>query len=194
VVPGDGTPFILASIAYNTSNGQGDIEFGSSGVGDTAGTPLTDCVNFGECLGANVTIGGAVDTPTPTSTPTPVTPTATPCTPGQPGCATATSQAFVTITPTPGGETATPVPGGGEPTTAPPGGGSTPPTGGGAPGGGAAPGGAGPIRLPDTGDGSGGFSWSGMSLIGLAALAAGALAGGTYYYAARRVTARGRDQ
>jgi hypothetical protein len=100
----------------------------------------------------------------------------------------------VTITPTPGGETATPAPG--EPTTAP--GGETPvaPGGGGGqqPGGGTGAGGGRPITLPDTGaNGGGGIDWSSFGLVGLLALVAGTIAGGTYYYAARRVTA-GRDE
>jgi hypothetical protein len=48
--------------------------------------------------------------------------------------------------------------------------------------------------LPDTGaNAGGGIDWSSFGLVALIALAAGTLAGGTYYYAARRVTG-GREE
>lgn len=188
-----GASVLAATVTYTTLAGQGDLVLNNADVGDADGFPIilsctTGILAADACNDANVTITGVVaDTPTPGPS---ATPTATPCL----TCptATSTSLAFITVTPTPGGETATAVPGGEQPTTVPGGeqpGGNPPPTGGN-PGGGAGAGGAGPIRLPDTGDGSGGVNWSGMSLVMLAALAAGGLAGGTYFYAARRVTAR----
>lgn len=195
-----GSSIVLATITYNVpADGFSDLDFGGLSVGNLNGDAFENCPS--NCVGADVTVGAVVDTPTTTptaaATNTPA-PTATACVPGQPGCATATPKTFVTITPTPGGETATPVPGGEQPTTVPGGGeqpgGGTPP-GGSNPGGGAGAGGAGPIRLPDTGnDGDGGLNWSSFSLIALAALAAGSVAGGTYYYAARRITSGDRGR
>jgi hypothetical protein len=188
---------VLGTVHYNVSgDGQSDFDFQAVSVGNAAGDPLVDCgavAGFAACTGTNVTVGVAGPSPTPTNTNTPIPATNTPCDPSCPPTATGTSLAFVTITPTPGGETATPVPPGGEPTTAP-GGGGEPGGGGQQPGGGTGAGGGRPITLPDTGaNGGGGIDWSGMSLVALIALAAGAVAGGTYYYAARRVTA-GRDE
>jgi hypothetical protein len=199
-----GSSIVLATVTYTAASGSADLVISNADVGDPFGTPIVsgvaspdtagcrDINGADACIDADVTVSGtAANTPTPTNTPAP---TSTPCTGG--GCpptSTSTSLAFVTITPTPGGETATPAPG--EPTTAP--GGETPvaPGGGGQqPGGGTGAGGGRPITLPDTGaNGGGGIDWSSFGLVGLLALVAGTIAGGTYYYAARRVTA-GRDE
>jgi hypothetical protein len=182
-----GGSVVLATVTYAASDGSADFELGGVSIGSDDGNEIVGCTGFSgadECLDTNITVGVAGDTPTPTATATPVTPTATPCVTN---CPTPTPKTFVTITPTPGGETATPVPGGGEPTAPPP---PPPPPGGGGqqPGGGAGAGGQNPIRLPDTGaNDGGGMDWMSFSLVALIALAAGGVAGGTYYYAARRV-------
>jgi hypothetical protein len=140
-----------------------------------------------ECFGANITVTGGGDTPTPappTATFTPVA-SSTPCANGV--CPTSTSLTRRTVTPTatpPGAET----PGPGETPGAPPPPPAGPTTPGGGPGGAAGTPGTG-ITGPDTGSGgSGGGMDGGLFAAMLAAVAAGALAvGGGMYLRRRRV-------
>lgn len=202
----DGGTLLLATVHYTTTDGVANFSFNSTGVGngalvfDDSFSELGTCGPVvavdANCFGVTVQIGAsaATNTPVPTSTPTaPPTSTPTPCVGG--GCPTATSEAFKTVTPTPGGETATPAPAA---TTAP--GGEQPGTGeqpgaapgGEQPGGNTGAGGARPIRLPDTG--SSNSSSNGSLLLALLATAGvGLAAGGLYFGAAAVADKRRRD-
>jgi hypothetical protein len=209
----DGASIVLSRITYNIPGDVGPTFTLTNGeLADTAtGILITGCLdginNANACFDATLSVGGAgvptstptspaapTDTPTPTNTPTATrTPacnangTATPQGSTLPPCPTNTPQNFVTVTPTPGGETAT-VPAGTGETPAPP-----PPGGGGQPSGNTGGAGGRPITLPDTGSGGGNsIDWSTASLLALIALAAGGVAGGAYVMAARRSSRDGR--
>lgn len=195
VVAAGGT-LLLATVHYTvTGNGFGAFQFfdsvGGSGALFTddafleAGTcgPVHDIP--ANCFGVNVAVGvpNATNTPVPTATNSPLpTATKTPCAGGS--CPTATSEAFKTVTPTPGGATATPVGG-----TTPPPAGTTPAAPGeqpgaapgGQPAGNTGAGGRGPIRLPDTGS-SGAGSADGSIMLGLLATAGTGLLAGSLYF------------
>jgi hypothetical protein len=188
----DGASIQLGTVTYNVAGDDVQVTYSldSVTVGDVGGgTEYLSCLSEAPnpaCTGSSAEVGTVVATATPVPTDTPTVPpvTNTPCTGAS--CPTSTPQDYVTVTPTPGGETPT-MPAGETPAGGETPGGPPPPT---QPGGTTGGGGVRPITLPDTGAGDGSsMDWSMAGLFALAALAAGGLAGGAYYMAARRATA-----
>jgi len=195
-IPGGNSPQIVFTMSWNaTIDGVYDLSLTDTSIADDGFADVGSCNPLtsvaATCNGATIQIGASAATATPTNTPVPATATSTPCPVGAPGCATATSQAFVTVTPT-GSPTAPPTntPAPGTTTTAP----TTAPGQPTAPGGTTGGGGSGPgITLPDTGsNGDGGNSTWLIGLAGVAALGAAGLAGGLWFNAAAN-RRRGED-